>query len=70
MNTQNRDHSSSACPLLRAAIRTFTRSSRPQSGGEGPQPVPAAKGVRTLAVLDAARESAKQGRTVAITDLD
>jgi predicted dehydrogenase len=38
--------------------------------GEGPQPVPAAEGVRTLSVLDGARESAKQGRTVAITDLD
>jgi len=36
--------------------------------GEGPQPVPAAEGVRTLVVLDAARESAEQGRTVAIAD--
>jgi len=38
--------------------------------GEGPQPVPAAEGVRTLVVLDAARESAEQGRTVAIADSD
>ena len=36
--------------------------------GEGPQPVPAAEGVRTLVVLDAARESADQGRTVVIDD--
>ncbi|MGS0686825.1 Gfo/Idh/MocA family protein [Nakamurella sp. GG22] len=35
--------------------------------GAGPQPVPAAEGVRTLEVLDAARESAEQGRTVHIT---
>ena len=38
--------------------------------GEGPQPVPAAEGVRTLVVLDAARESAEQGRTVAVADPD
>ena len=38
--------------------------------GDGPQPVPAAEGVRTLVVLDAARESAEQGRTVAIADPD
>ena len=38
--------------------------------GDGPQPVPAAQGVRTLVVLDAARESAEQGRTVAIPDPD
>jgi len=38
--------------------------------GEGPQPVPAVEGVRTLVVLDAARESAEQGRTVAIAEPD
>ncbi len=32
--------------------------------GEGPQPVPAAEGVRTLTVLDAARLSAGQRRRV------
>ena len=32
--------------------------------GEGPQPVPAAEGIRTLAVLDAARLSAEQRRRV------
>jgi predicted dehydrogenase len=36
--------------------------------GEGPQPVPATEGVRTLVILDAARESAAHGRTVAIAD--
>lgn len=34
--------------------------------GEGPQPVPAAEGIATLAVLDAARLSAEQGRSVAV----
>lgn len=35
--------------------------------GEGPQPVPAAEGVRTVAVLDAARRSAELGETVALS---
>jgi predicted dehydrogenase len=34
--------------------------------GRGPQPVPAAEGIATLAVLDAARISAAEGRTVAV----
>ncbi|KRE98148.1 dehydrogenase [Nocardioides sp. Soil777] len=34
--------------------------------GDAPEPVPAAEGVRTLAVLDAARASALEGRTVPI----
>jgi predicted dehydrogenase len=38
--------------------------------GEGLQPVPAAEGIRTLLVLDAARESAEHGVTVALTDTD
>ncbi len=37
--------------------------------GQGPQPVPAWEGVRTLAVLDAARASASTGRTVAVVDV-
>jgi len=35
--------------------------------GDGPQPVPAAEGIRTLEVLDAARISDREGRTVDIT---
>jgi len=34
--------------------------------GEGPQPVPATEGVRTLAVLDAARVSAEQRCSVEV----
>ncbi|HEY7812700.1 MAG TPA: Gfo/Idh/MocA family oxidoreductase [Nakamurella sp.] len=34
--------------------------------GDGPQPVPAAEGIRTLEVLDAARLSDREGRTVDI----
>ncbi len=34
--------------------------------GAGPQPVPAAEGIATLAVLDAARSSAELGRTVEV----
>ena len=34
--------------------------------GEGPQPVPATEGIRTLAVLDAARASAEQRRSVEV----
>jgi predicted dehydrogenase len=38
--------------------------------GDGPQPVPAAEGIRTLAVLDAARDSDSRGETVEITAPD
>jgi predicted dehydrogenase len=34
--------------------------------GEGPEPVPAAEGIRTLEVLDAARESALQNAVIAL----
>lgn len=34
--------------------------------GDGPEPVPASEGIATLAVLDAARVSATQGRTVPV----
>jgi predicted dehydrogenase len=37
------------------------------AAGNGTQPVPAAEGVRTLVVLDAARLSAEQGRAVTLT---
>ena len=37
--------------------------------GSGPQPVPSAEGIRTLAVLDAARLSAKEARSVDVTEL-
>jgi predicted dehydrogenase len=36
--------------------------------GEGPYPVPAREGIRTLRVLDAALASALEGRVVAIED--
>jgi predicted dehydrogenase len=36
--------------------------------GEAPEPVPAAEGVRTLAILDAARSSALRGLTVEVED--
>jgi hypothetical protein len=32
--------------------------------GDGVQPVPASEGIRTLAVLDAARLSAEQARSI------
>jgi predicted dehydrogenase len=36
--------------------------------GEGRQPVPAYEGIRTLAILDAARLSAQRGVSIAVAD--
>ena len=53
-------------PSVQGRYQDFYTAFAAAIRGEGRQPVPASEGIRTLAVLDAARLSAEQGSSVAI----
>ena len=61
-------HGEQSVPSVQGRYQDFYTQFAAAFRGEGPQPVPAAEGVRTLVVLDAARESAAQGGTITIAD--
>jgi predicted dehydrogenase len=55
-------------PSERGAYQDYYTQFAAAFRGEGPYPVPAGEGIRTLRALDAARTSALEGRVVAIED--
>ena len=55
-------------PSERGAYQDYYAQFAAAARGEGPWPVPAEEGVRTLEVLDAARASAVEGRVVRLDE--